>query len=232
MMQTVLVTGANRGIGLEHTTRFAERGDTVIAAVRTMADAADLQALARAHPGAVMIVPYDAADPASPAEVAAAVGDRPIDLLLNNAGVYGGDAQTLTHLDPQAFMTVMATNTLAPLVLAQALLPAIKRSRRKIIANQSSRMGSIADNGSGGFYAYRASKAALNMVTKSLAEDLRGDGVIAVSLHPGWVRTRMGGPNAPVSAQDCVAGQQKLLDSLTLKESGRFFDFTGAALEW
>jgi NAD(P)-dependent dehydrogenase (short-subunit alcohol dehydrogenase family) len=231
-MQTVLVTGANRGIGLEHVRRFAERGAKVFAAVRTPGDADALKALAEAHPGMITIVPYDAGDPDAPRAVAAAVGDAPLDLLLNNAGVYGGEAQTLANLDGDAFIATLATNTLAPLRLAQALLPAISRSGRKIIANQSSRMGSIADNGSGGFYAYRASKAALNMVTKCLAEDLKGAGVIAVALHPGWVQTRMGGPNAPVTPEDCVAGQQRVLEGLSLADSGRFFDYTGANLPW
>ncbi len=231
-MQSILVTGANRGIGLEHVRCFAARGATIFAAVRAPDEATELHALAQAHPGKITVVAYDAANPASAEAVAAAVGDAPLDLLLNNAGVYGGDAQTLQNLDPEAFIDTLRTNTLAPLLLAKALAPAVKRSARKLIANQSSRMGSIADNGSGGFYAYRASKAALNMITMGLAQELRADGVIAVALHPGWVKTRMGGPQAPVTPEDCVAGQQKLFDGLTAADTGGFFDYTGEKLPW
>lgn len=229
-MQNVFISGANRGIGLEHARRFAAQGAHVYAAVRDPAAAADLQALA--EKGQATLIAYDAADPAAPERVASALNGKPLDLVFNNAGVYGGDAQSLDRLDPDAFLTTVRINTLAPLTLTRALLPNLRQGAKKIVANQSSRMGSIADNGSGGFYAYRAAKAGLNMVTKSLAQDLAGEGFIVVALHPGWVRTRMGGPNAPVDVADCVAGQAAVLHRLTQADNGRFFDYTGAELPW
>lgn len=229
-MQNIFISGANRGIGLEHARRFADQGVHVYAAVRDPAGAPELKALA--DKGQVTLITYDAADPSAPDHVAAALNDQPLDLLFNNAGVYGGDAQSLDHLDPDAFLNTVRINTLAPLSLTRALLPNLRQGAAKIVANQSSRMGSIADNGSGGFYAYRAAKAGLNMVTKSLAQDLGSEGFIVVALHPGWVRTRMGGPNAPVEVSDCVAGQAAVLQRLTKADNGRFFDYTGAELPW
>jgi NAD(P)-dependent dehydrogenase (short-subunit alcohol dehydrogenase family) len=152
--------------------------------------------------------------------------------LFLNAGVYGGDGQRLGAVDPHAFMDTLRINTLAPLLAVEALADNVGKSQRKLIALQSSRMGSIADNGSGGYHAYRASKAALNMLAKGLAVDLAGRGVTVISLHPGWVRTRMGGPNAPVSVEECVAGQQKILETVRTDQSGAFFDYTGATIEW
>jgi NAD(P)-dependent dehydrogenase (short-subunit alcohol dehydrogenase family) len=226
-MKTVLISGANRGIGLEHAQRYAAAGAHVIAAVRDTASS-DLKAL-----GAnVDIIAYDAADPAAPTAVKKAIGDRPIDLLFNNAGIYGGDKQSFGSVDPDAFAEVIQINTLAPLLMAQALIDNVAASERKIIANQSSLMGSIADNGAGGYHAYRASKAALNMLTKGLANDLRSRGVTVVTLHPGWVKTRMGGPNAPVTTADCAAGQQKILAALTPAQSGKFFNYDGKELPW
>jgi NAD(P)-dependent dehydrogenase (short-subunit alcohol dehydrogenase family) len=224
-MKTVLISGANRGIGLEHAQRYAAAGAHVIAAVRDSASP-ELTALG------AEIIAYDAADPASPAKVKAALGDRPIDLLFNNAGVYGGDRQNVGNVDPDAFLETIRINTLGPLLMAQALADNVAASDRKIIANQSSLMGSVSDNGMGGYHAYRASKSGLNMISKGLANDLRGRGIIVVALHPGWVKTRMGGENAPVTTADCAQGQQKLLAGLNAAHSGKFFNYDGRELAW
>ena len=124
------------------------------------------------------------------------------------------------------------TLSLASLKLAETFAENVARSKDKLIAFQSSLMGSIGDNSSGGYYAYRISKSALNMVAKGVSNDLKSRGVIAVALHPGWVKTRMGGVNAPVTLEQCVAGQQRLFDKLTLAETGRFFNFDGRELPW
>lgn len=229
-MTTVLITGANRGIGLEHARRFAAAGDTVFAACR--APGADLEALAKAHPDRVQTLAYDASNVNAGNALKAAVGDRPIDILLINAGVYGGDLQRLGAIDPHAFMDTMKINTLAPLLVVDALADNVAASQRRLIGLQSSRMGSVEDNGSGGYHAYRASKAALNMLAKGLSVDLAPRGVTVVALHPGWVRTRMGGPSAPVGVEECVEGQQTLLAGLTTSQSGHFFDYTGKTIPW
>jgi len=171
----------------------------------------------------------DVSDPNSIGRLKASVGDAPLDVLLNNAGVYGKE-QAFGAVDPEGFLSVIRTNTLGPLKMAEAF--AGQLSGRKIVASVSSLMGSIAENSSGGYYAYRASKAALNMVMKNLALDLKGQGVTAVALSPGWVRTDMGGPDAPLDPPTAVAGLRAVLDKVSLNDSGKFFHFDGRELPW
>lgn len=230
-MKSVLITGANRGIGLEHARRYASRGVRVYAAARTPADADDLQRLARESEGGVSILHYDAESVDSSDQLKTQLGDAPLDLLFANAGT-GGPYTRLGQIDAKEVLNTFRINALAPLMLAQALRENVVRSERKLIAFQSSLMGSIADNGSGGAYAYRISKAALNMIARNVSRDLARDGVIAVALHPGWVRTRMGGAGASVRVEDCVTGQQKVLDGLTPDDNGRFFNYDGRELPW
>jgi NAD(P)-dependent dehydrogenase (short-subunit alcohol dehydrogenase family) len=230
-MKTVLITGANRGIGFEHARAFVARRIHVNAAVRSPNDADELQALAKANPGLVTVLTYDAAKPDSADQLKAAVGNVPIDLLLANAGVMGGSKQSFGAVDVEDVMQVVRINALAPLKLAEALADNVARSDRKLIAFQSSLMGSISDS-SGGYYAYRVSKVALNMVAKGVSNDLKSRGVTVVTMHPGWVKTRMGGAGAPLTAAQSVAGQQRLLDSLTIKDTGHFFNYDRKELPW
>ena len=231
-MQTVLITGANRGIGLEHVRRYAERGARVFATARKPEEADELAALAKRHVDQVEVLSYDAMDDRAPAALKDRIGDQPIDLMLANAGAMGTRRQSFGDVDVQAVLALIHTNALAPLKLAEALAENVARSERKIMAFQTSLMGSVGDNGSGGAYAYRLSKVALNMVGRSVANDLRGRGIISVLLHPGWVRTRMGGPGGKISIEECVEGQQRLLDALTPEQSGRFFNYDGRELPW
>ena len=231
-MKTVLITGANRGIGLEHTRAFVARGIRVFAAARSPDDADELNALAATHSGKITVLGYDAAHPESPALVKVAVGDMPIDLLLANAGVGSGERESFGSVDVEDVIQLIRINSIAPLKLAEALAENVARSERKLMAFQSSQLGSIGNNTSGGRYGYRISKAALNMVAKGIASDLGSRGVIAVALHPGWVKTRMGGAGAPVSVEQCVAGQQRLFDKLTMADSGHFFNYDGMELPW
>jgi len=230
-METLLITGANRGIGLAHARRFAERGCKVFAAARDLKGATDLTELTAQYRDSVTLIPYDAADPAAPEAVAAALKGVSLDLLFANAGVMGAHAR-LGGIERAEVLETFQINALAPLMLAQALAENVARSTRKRIAFQSTLMGSIGDNSSGGAYAYRMSKAALNMAARSVAHDLRPRGVIAVALHPGWVQTRMGGPSAPVTLDACVDGQQRLIAALTPEYSGRFFNYDGRELPW
>jgi NAD(P)-dependent dehydrogenase (short-subunit alcohol dehydrogenase family) len=231
-MKTVVITGANRGLGLEHARRYAERGVRVFAAVRSVADADQLREIGTGSSGAVTVVAYDAANPDGHRLLADAVGDTPVDMLLANAGIMGGGAQMLDSIDTAEMLELFRVNSIAPLRLAQVFAGNVAASSRKLIAFQSSQMGSIGDNRSGGYYAYRASKAALNMIAKGVANDLKSRGVVAVTLHPGWVKTRMGGSSAPLTVEQSVAGQQRLFDKLTLADSGRFFNYDGKELPW
>lgn len=231
-MKTVLITGANRGIGLEHARRFAARGARVFATARAPAEAGELNALAAGSDGRISVFAYEAGDFEAPSRLKAALGGAPLDLLFANAGATGDKGKSFGSVDAEDVLQTMRINALAPLKLAEALADNVAASQRKLIAFQSSRMGSIGDNAAGGHYAYRLAKGALNMVARNVSIDLRSRGVIAVALHPGWVRTRMGGESAPISVDECVTGQQRLLDSLTLAESGRFFNYDGSELPW
>lgn len=231
-MKTVLITGANRGIGLGHARRYAQRGVAVFATARAPGAADELQQLAHAHPGRFTVLAYDAADPEAPAHIKAALGDTPVDLLLANAGAPGESGQALGNIHVDGVLELIRINALAPLKLVEALVYNLTLSQRKLVALQSSRMGSIGDNQSGGRYEYRLSKTALNMVGRNLAVDLRPRGVTVVALHPGWVQTRMGGQGAAISVDTAVAGQQTLFDGLTPAHSGRFFNYDGSELPW
>ncbi len=231
-MKTVLITGANRGIGLEHTRAFVARGTRVFATARSPGDANELNALAAGHAGRITVLRYDAANPESLALLKSAVGDIPIDILLANAGAGTGPRESFGAVDVEEVLQLIRINSLAPLKLAEALTENVARSERKLMAFQSSQLGSIGNNTSGGRYGYRISKAALNMVAKGIASDIWSRGVIAVALHPGWVKTRMGGAGAPVSVQQCVAGQQRLFDKLTMADSGHFFNYDSTELPW
>jgi len=217
---------------LEHARCFAARGAHVYATARSPAGAKELRALVADQEGRIEVLAYEAVDPEAPARLKAALGDTPLDLLLANAGAGGGKNQSFGSVDVDDVLQLIRINALAPLKLVEALADNVARSQRKLIAFQSSLMGSVGDNSSGGHYAYRLSKAALNMIAKGVANELRPRGVIAVALHPGWVRTRMGGISAPVFVDECVAGQQRLLDSLTAADSGRFFNYDGKELPW
>lgn len=225
MLQEALVTGANRGIGLEYARQLKERGYRVTGTARDPDSADELRALD------IEILPLDVTDPDSVDALAEATSGRPLDLLVNNAGI-GVRGEPLGRLEYDKMVRYFDTNTLGPLRLAEAMLPRLRAGSRKVIANMTSRMGSIEDNGSGGSYAYRASKAALNMVNRSLAVDLRDDGIIAVVLHPGWVRTRMGGSSARIDPEESVGGLLDVIEGLGPEDSGEFFDYTGERLPW
>lgn len=225
MTQEALVTGANRGIGLEFARQLRERGYRVVATARDASGADELQALD------VEVRELDVRDPESIAAVAEATADRPLDLLVNNAGARGLGS-SLEAVDYEQMLRVYETNTLGPLRMTEAMLPRLRAGSGKRVVNMTSRMGSIADNGSGGAYAYRASKAALNMVNRSLSIDLAGDGIVCVVLHPGWVRTRMGGPAARIDVEESVRGLLSVVEGLGPEDSGGFFDYAGERLPW
>ncbi|MGP1397758.1 MAG: SDR family oxidoreductase [Inquilinaceae bacterium] len=227
-MPTALITGTNRGIGLEFVRQYAADGWTVIAGVRDPDKADALDDVA----GDVSVASLDVADPASVGILAARLEGVGIDLLINNAGVMGPRPVALGSLDYGAWQQVMAVNALAPMRVAEAFLPHLRAGSGRRIATVSSRMGSIGDNSSGGSYIYRSSKAAVNAAMKSLALDLAGEDIAVVILHPGWVRTDMGGPNASVAIPDSVTGMRRVIDGLTPATTGRFVNYDGSAIPW
>ena len=226
----IVLTGVNRSIGLELTRQYLARGDTVFAGTRTPQQATELTALQAASAGRLHIHACDVADNASVRAFAAAV-TQPVDVLINNAGMrVRPDA--LEPLDLVGTARAIDVNALGALRVTAALLPALRRARGAKLASIASGLGSIADNTSGGSYGYRMSKAALNMATRSLAQDLRAEGIAAVVLSPGWVQTDMGGASAPTRVEESAAELITVLDRLTLKQSGSFLDFRGARLDW
>ncbi len=227
-----MVTGASRGIGLGLVRQLAARGDQVIAAVRAPDRASELAALAAASDGRIRTVACDVADDGSVRAFAAEVGDAAIDLLINNAGVYGGDAQGLDGVDWADAVRTFEINALGPLRVTLALRAALRRARAARVVHVTSGMGSIADNGSGGDYAYRMSKAALNMAGRSLAIDLRADRIISVVINPGWVRTDMGGAGATITVEQSVTGMLREIDALTLDDTGSFRNWRGGTYPW
>lgn len=220
-MAKVVITGANRGIGLELARLFQARGDTVVAGCRSASP--ELVALG------VRIQPdLDVADGASVRKFAAALGDEPIDVLVNNAGVLS--RETLTDLDEDRIRRQLEVNTLGPLRVTAALRGKLRRGSK--VAIVTSRMGSMADNTSGGMYGYRISKAAVNMAGVSLAQDLQPDGIAVALLHPGFVRTGMTGGNGQVDPDEAAAGLAARIDALELATSGGFWHANGERLPW
>jgi NAD(P)-dependent dehydrogenase (short-subunit alcohol dehydrogenase family) len=227
----VVITGANRGLGLGLARAFATRGDEVWAATRKPGEAKELEALARASGGKVRVVELDVRDDAQAAALAAALGDASVDVLVNNAGVSGRWSTTLQSFDVAEALACFDTNALGAIRVTRALIPNLRAARGKVI-NMTSRMGSIGDNGSGRGYAYRMSKAALNMATRNIAHEVKGFGGVAVALHPGWVKTEMGGEGAPEEIDDAVGRLVASIDRFGVEESGRFWHAKGEELPW
>lgn len=235
-MPSVLITGANRGLGLELARQYSAEGWEVLACCREPAAAADLRALAdggQVEPLALDVSDFEATD-----ALAARLDGRPIDVLLANAGLYSvtpgrrdDTGQRLGDMDYDAWERVLRVNTLAPFKLAEAFADAVAASDQKKIAIVTSGMGSIAGT-PGGFYAYRSSKAAVNMVGASLARDLAPRGILVALISPGWVRTRMGGSSAELSPEESVRGVRARIAELDSARSGRFASWDGSQRPW
>ena len=232
-MQTVLITGAGRGIGLEFARQYlADAGWRVLACCRQPERATELKPLAAASRGRLEVLPLDVRDAGQITALAGTLRGQAIDILINNAGVYGQRAAALGAIEADTWRLTLEVNALAPLKMCEAFVEHVARSERRLMVAITSRMGSIADNTSGGHYAYRASKAALNAAVKSLALDLRPQGITCLALHPGWVRTAMGGSEAPLSVTESVTGLRKVMAAARPAQSGRFLAFDGAEIPW
>lgn len=231
-MTTVLITGANRGIGLEFARQYLEDGWQVIGCCRRPQQASDLQALARRY-NHLHIYPLDVADHGQVDGLAQQLRNQAIDVLINNAGVYGDQpAQGLGQLDYQRWLEVLQINCLGPVKMSEAFLPHVARSQHRLIVALSSKMGSISDNTSGGSILYRSSKAALNAAMKSISIDLISQGIGVLIFHPGWVKTDMGGPNALISPSESVSGMRRIISSFKIADSGSFVDYKGQPIAW
>ena len=233
MTPRVVITGASRGIGLEYARQWLEAGARVFGLARDPAGSEGLMELAAAWPDALLPVTCDVADDDSVAAARARVGETAdgIEILVNNAGVMGS-REEIENVDLDRVRRTFEVNALGPLRVTQAFLDLVRAGDRPRIVNMTSLMGSIDDNRSGGAYAYRMSKAALNMATRSLAIDLADEGVIAVVLHPGWVLTDMGGESARLTVTEAVSSLIRTIEALDADRSGGFYDRDGAPLPW
>jgi NAD(P)-dependent dehydrogenase (short-subunit alcohol dehydrogenase family) len=226
-----LVTGANRGLGLEFVRQLLARGDHVVATCRHPGKATALNPLAGEFPGRLHVLPLDVADPKSIAELARELPlvCETLDLLVNSAGVLHS-GERFGSLTPANLDDSFRTNARGPLLLAQALAPMLADGAR--VADITSELGSIASLARFGTPSYNISKAAQNMVTALLAKALATRGIIVLALHPGWVQTDMGGSGASLAPAQSVQGLLQVIDGATLQSSGQFLDWQGNALSW
>ncbi len=230
-MSTVLITGANRGIGLELTRCYIARGDTVIACCRSPEDAQELHQIENQGNARVYIHPLEVTDATSIAALKASLGPMVIDILINNAGIIGPETQSIREMDFDGFLDTLNVNTLSPLRMLQAFIDTLKASAAPKAITISSSMGSFTSTATDRM-AYRTSKAAVNRVMSAAAQDLKPDNIIVAVLHPGWVITDMGGPNADITPRQSAAGIVEVIDGLKMDNSGGFFAWDGSKIEW
>jgi NAD(P)-dependent dehydrogenase (short-subunit alcohol dehydrogenase family) len=229
-MTTVLITGANRGIGLEFATQYAADGADVIACCRDPQGADVLNALVKSARN-VRLAALDVADPSSVGALKKDLGNTPIDILINNAGVGGPRERAKGIIDADAWLEIFAVNSVAPVTVAVAFLDNLKAGKDKKLATITSQLGSIANHG-GGAYPYHASKAAVNSFMRGLSKEWASDGIAVGIFHPGWVQTDMGGSQAPVTPAQSVTGLRARIAELSAANSGTFRDYAGKEIAW
>jgi NAD(P)-dependent dehydrogenase (short-subunit alcohol dehydrogenase family) len=227
-INTVLVTGSGRGLGLEFVRSWLARGASVIATARGPGDSEELEALHNEHRDRLRVLQLDVLDERSIELLPSGVGRTPIDLLINNAGVL--HVETLTSMDMAPILEQFRVNALGALQVTCALLSHLAEGAR--IVNITSRMGSLEENTSGGYYGYRMSYAALNMATRGLAVDLKSRGITVVAMHPGVVQTDMTRGFGMLTAAESVAGMNEVISTLTLEQTGQFLHYQGSRLPW
>jgi len=232
MKKSILVTGANRGIGLEMVRYYANQGWHVFATCRSPENAHALNKMVHQFNEQINVIPLDVTRKKHIEALSATLKNQPIDILFNNAGIYGPTDAIFGNTQPDDWLETFRVNTIAPLKIIEALIDNISRSQDKTIVTITSKMGSIEDNGSGGSYIYRSSKAALNAVLKSVAIDLAPKGIKVLLIHPGWVKTEMGGLNAEISTEQSVRGISRVIHNTTINDSGTFSEYDGTLVPW
>jgi len=232
-MPTLLVTGSNRGLGLEWVHQYAQDGWRVHASCRHPAEAGELRSLAKRYPN-ISIHRLDTTHQDEIQALATELREQAVDVLINNAGVYleKFDDALGARLSYDDWLHTFKVNTLGAVRMTEAFVDHVARSERRLIVAISSHMGSIAEISEPGSYYYRSSKAALNAAMKGLSVELRRRGVGVLLLHPGWVQTRMGGPGARISTAESVAGMRALVEKFNLDDTGRFFRYNATEIPW
>jgi len=232
-MKRVLITGSNRGLGLEWVRQYAEANWQVIATCRHPAEAHSLQEFA-SHNANVSVYKLDVTVPPDIEALTRILNGVPLDLLINNAGVYFEkfNADHLGAIHYGDWEETFRVNVLGAIRMTEAFRPHLLHGQAPLVVAITSHMGSISEIASAGSYAYRSSKAALNAAMTGLSHELRGDGIGVLLLHPGWVQTRMGGPGAPLTVTQSVHGMRKRIDQFSLAQSGTFYRFDGSIIPW
>ena len=228
---SILITGTNRGIGLEFVKHYLKHNEKVIATYRNKNNAKELLELKKTTNN-LSLVELDVSNPNSINEFSSTITDQPIDIFINNAGVFGPRNNEFGNYNAKEWIEVFNINTIAPLLIMQKILKNLRLGKNKKLIFISSKVGSIEENTGGSMYIYRSSKTALNQVIKSLSIDFKNENFITVALHPGWVKTDMGGPNALIDTKTSIKGMAEVIDSLVLKNSGRFYNYDGSSIPW
>ena len=237
-MPTMLITGANRGLGLNLLKLYNDEGWQIHACCRNPDAATELQSIADQAKDRVTVHRLDVEDPSTIADLKAALGPSPIDLLINMAGYLGktisesGGLQSFGESDFSEWKKAYRTNCIGPMRVCEALVDNVEASDKKTIINISSIIGSIAGDTFGNLYGYRASKAALNSITHAMAINLKDRGITVVPFHPGFVKTDMGGPDADIEIAESVTGIKSVVDKITHEDTGRFLTWEGGELPW
>jgi len=228
-MTTVLVTGANRGLGYEFVKQYSENKFDVFACCRNVNEAKKLKELAEISEN-IKIYELDVGNVKTIQNLSKQLQNEKIDVLINNAGIYR--SSTIGNINYEEWIESFKVNTIAPYQIVENFLEQIINSDLKKVVSITSKMGSIDDNTSGGSYIYRSSKTALNSMMRSLTHDLKNQGVATLTLHPGWVRTDMGGPGGWINSIESVQGMIKQIDKLTIDDSGKYLDYAGKTINW
>ena len=228
-MKTVFITGANRGLGLEFVKKYSENNYQVIATCRDPKSSKELHNLAESSPQ-IYLHQLDVSVTKNIQGLANQLQDMSIDILINNAGIYRSGIFNSVNKD--SWIESFITNTIGPYEVIEHFLPNVLRGHEKKVISITSKMGSIDDNTSGGSYIYRSSKTALNSMMKSLTHDLKGHNISTMTLHPGWVRTDMGGPGGWIDVKESVSGMIEQIENLSLQNTGQYIDYAGKVIKW